>query len=79
MPHTEGVLWTMRKDTETIRALMRAVDGHFELQLLSGASGKLQVFCAAFRSVPAVRAAATSECEILKGRGWTLVDDIRPQ
>ena len=79
MPHTEAVLWTMRKDTDTIRAVMRAVDGRFELQLLSGASGTLPVFCAMFRNIPAATAAATSECELLKVRGWTLVEEIRPQ
>jgi hypothetical protein len=74
MPQREAVLWTMHKDGETIRAVMRAVDGAFELELLSGASGTLRVYSAIFRNVPAAKAAATSECELLKGRGWTLVE-----
>jgi hypothetical protein len=79
MPPREAVLWTMRKDTETIRAVVRPVNGRFELQLLSGASGTLSVFSATFGSLPAATAAATSECEVLKGRGWTLLEEIRPR
>jgi hypothetical protein len=58
---------------------MRMVDGEFELELLSGASGTLRVFLASFSSIPEANAAATSECELLKARGWTLIEEHGPR
>jgi hypothetical protein len=66
-----AVLWTVQKKGDTVRAVMVAVSGRYELQLLAGT---LVVFRETFETVAEVKATAVREYRQLKACGWTIVE-----